>query len=324
MAYDGIRQRLVLYGGMSNGGRQGDTWEWDDTNWYLRMPVSAGGPPAREGTAMAYDAPRQRVVLFGGITCPPPGFCGGSSETWEWDGTVWTQRNTVSRPPANGGHFFLGESMVFDAARQRLILFSQVGGTWEWDGSTWSQQNPIPSPSQRFTRLAYDAARQRVILFGGAANGSLLSDTWTTPASPATALAFGTGCGAPNLTLLPDQSALPILGFVAKATITNLPVPVAFCSLGWSSTTFGSASLPMPLGFLGLTGCDLLQSGDFGGAWWPTLLTGPDTADFRFSVPALGFLLGLHIYVQAWAIAPGANPAGLIVSNGVRWTFGDI
>jgi hypothetical protein len=45
------------------------------------------GPSPRYGHAMAYEAARQRVVLFGGS--------GGSSallnDTWGWDGVAWTQ-----------------------------------------------------------------------------------------------------------------------------------------------------------------------------------------------------------------------------------------
>ena len=64
---------------------------------------------------MAYDAARQRVVLFGG-------FGGGHlGDTWEWNGTNWTQLTPSTSPTARNAH-----AMAYDAARQRVVL---LGGT---------------------------------------------------------------------------------------------------------------------------------------------------------------------------------------------------
>jgi hypothetical protein len=87
------------------------------------------GPSPRLAHAMAYEAARQRVVLFGGEDNP---------NTWEWDGVAWTQVADMG-PPARW--YF---DMVYDDSRQRLVLFggqphdnprSGLGDTWEWDGT---------------------------------------------------------------------------------------------------------------------------------------------------------------------------------------------
>src|SRR5512133_680395 len=65
MAYDSARQRIVMFGGNSNGLVLADTWEWDGSNWVQRNPVTS--PPARAEFSMAYDSLRQRVVVFGGV-----------------------------------------------------------------------------------------------------------------------------------------------------------------------------------------------------------------------------------------------------------------
>ena len=58
------------------------------------------------------------------------------SDTWEWDGEVWTQRE-ASGPAARRGHV-----MTFDVTNQRIVLFggaSAVGtldDTWEWNGTS--------------------------------------------------------------------------------------------------------------------------------------------------------------------------------------------
>ena len=46
----------------------------------------------RDGPALAYDAARGRVVLFGGS--------GGGylADTWEWDGNDWIQRTPSNSP----------------------------------------------------------------------------------------------------------------------------------------------------------------------------------------------------------------------------------
>ena len=37
----------------------------------------------------------------------------------------------------------------------------------------------------------------------------------------------------------------------------------------------------------------------------------------------MGGLLGVHIYLQAYAFAPGVNPLQIIISNGVHWVLGE-
>jgi hypothetical protein len=57
-------QRVVLFGGSSNSGLVGDTWEWDGEQW---TQLGDTGPLPRSGHALTYDSGRQRIVLFGGV-----------------------------------------------------------------------------------------------------------------------------------------------------------------------------------------------------------------------------------------------------------------
>jgi hypothetical protein len=54
----------------------------------------AAGPSGRYDHAMATI--NDKVVLFGGIT--GPGAYGVVNDTWEWDGTAWTQRMLTTSP----------------------------------------------------------------------------------------------------------------------------------------------------------------------------------------------------------------------------------
>jgi len=74
--------------------------------------------------------------------------------------------------------------MVYDQARQKVVLFGGVGptsvlnDTWEWDGKDWIRRTPGVSPPARWTHcMAYDEHRQRTVLYGGLGAGTLY-DTW--------------------------------------------------------------------------------------------------------------------------------------------------
>jgi hypothetical protein len=123
---------------------------------------------------MAFDAARQRMVLFGGDSL------GGTlfGDTWEWDGAHWTQVEDTG-PGARAGH-----AMAYDSGRSRVVLFgggvpALRGETWEWDGQGWTQvEDTGPEPRQGHG-LVYDGGRSRTVLFGGEASGSVLrGETW--------------------------------------------------------------------------------------------------------------------------------------------------
>jgi len=179
MAYDAARGQVVLFGGYDAGldVELNDTWVWDGTNWTQKSP--ANSPSPRSSHAMAYDAARGQVVLFGGW-----GRYGPLNDTWVWDGTTWTQKSPANSPPSRDVH-----AMAYDAARGQVVLFGghdgnqpgRLNDTWVWDGTTWTRKSPASSPSSRFGHaMAYDAARGQVVLFGGWDNNSL-NDTWVWP-----------------------------------------------------------------------------------------------------------------------------------------------
>jgi hypothetical protein len=182
LAYDGARGVTVLFGGYTNYHYLTDTWEWDGVHWTLRSPLTT--PPARENCALAYDAARGVTVLFGGYYSS-----GGDhflKDTWEWDGTDWTQRSPANSPPARSGH-----ALAYDSVRGVLVLFGGLNldangdphflsDTWEWDGWDWTHRSPANHPLARAAHaLAYDSVRAATVLFGGIdSSNSFLDDTW--------------------------------------------------------------------------------------------------------------------------------------------------
>src|SRR5262249_53057674 len=147
------------------------------TNWAQRQP--AASPPSRLNSGMAYDLTRACTVLFGGGL----GF-GSFGDTWEWDGSNWTQRTPGPGPlppPRDDA------ASVYDPIRARTVLFGGSGSngvmladTWEWDGTQWFHQTPATAPTPRSLHaMAFDSQRGRALLFGGSGgSGTLFGDTW--------------------------------------------------------------------------------------------------------------------------------------------------
>jgi hypothetical protein len=176
MAYDSVRQRVVMFGGETTGsGVLGDTWEFNGAtaNWALRTST---GPSARRNAALAYDPIRQVTVLFGGDDG-----VNDLSDTWEWNGTSWTVRTPAANPSVRAGA--VG---TWDPVRQRVVLFGGRAGTttyfsdvYEYDGATWTLRTGLGTgPSARSgAGLAYDTARARLVMSCGQPE-STNCDTW--------------------------------------------------------------------------------------------------------------------------------------------------
>jgi len=179
MAYDGARDRVVLFGGSTNRGRTfADTWEWDGSSW-VELDQLDESPRPRSEHAMVYDPNRSHVVLFGGQDW----LLGELADTWSWDGEDWIRREPAGRiPPARRAH-----AMAYDEANDRVVLFgghasgAKLSDTWSWDGTRWTEvgfEGEVP-PARDHHAMAYDRPRERVVLFGGRdSSNSSRFDTW--------------------------------------------------------------------------------------------------------------------------------------------------
>jgi hypothetical protein len=179
LAYDPVRDKLVLFGGKTptsgvDWTPMNDTWEWDGTRWREQSPATV--PSARASHVMAYDPRRGRVVMFGGLADAVY-----FDDLWEWDGVDW-QRRYFLTPQPRARH-----AMVFEPSRATLVMFGGIDGaghaqddTWLWDGSNWHPPSLELSPGARTDHaMAHDAKRATTVLFGGTgSHGELLGDTW--------------------------------------------------------------------------------------------------------------------------------------------------
>lgn len=146
--FDWVRGEPLLFGGATSGQYLADLWAWTGTDWQLRS--ASGGPPPRASAGFGFDLVRGVAVVFGGISGSL--FTPGSlrNDTWEWNGTTWSQRTPTSPPGPREG-----AAMAFDVARGRMVLFGgrigtgasdQLGDTWEWDGQQWTPMQPLTAP----------------------------------------------------------------------------------------------------------------------------------------------------------------------------------
>jgi hypothetical protein len=177
--------------------------------------LGAPAPPARDFPAMAYDAARCEVVLFGG---------GSRDDTWTWDGATWTERHPAHHPAAtaqlvaaydpnwkfivlvesptpgyNGGvttwtwdgsdwklrntahqpsisSAYPGPSLVFVPETTRLVLVSFGSPSWDWDGNDWNA-NATPSPPSGGDTM-YDAKLGTMVVLATGGGGPGGPDAW--------------------------------------------------------------------------------------------------------------------------------------------------
>jgi hypothetical protein len=192
--------KVVLFGGRVDGGPSdavGDTWEWDGQTWTQRC---VSGPTPRYGHAMA--ALNGRIMLFGGdingrIDRPtnPVG------DTWEWDGSSWTQR-FVSGPPARRHHSMttVGDKIVLYGGEDTSE--APLSDAWEWDGSAWTQILVSPPtsalvPPTFVPTSGFAAVAGGAVLLGTFGSTSqtwtFAADTWTQVAVTAPSPRFSYG-----------------------------------------------------------------------------------------------------------------------------------
>jgi len=300
--------RAVLFGGGFVSQFFDETWEWNGSDWALLSPTVH--PTARVMPAMAFDVSRNRVVLYGGT-----GGSGNLADTWEWDGSSWNLRPTVSNPGA-----IHGASMAYDATRAVTVLFGGdflSNATWEWDGRGWLGLALTPAPpADRYRAMTYDTGRRQIVL--AMASGQMPpADTsvWEYgPLGPAFTT-FSVGCAGTHGMPLLAATSLPRIGQFLHLSMTSLPINAPGLLLfGASRTAWGLLPLPLRLDAIGMTGCQLLVSGDVllglpsSGATGSVLLSVP--------LPNDPGLVGGVFFNQAFLLDLGANAGGVIATNG--------
>jgi hypothetical protein len=192
MAYDPVRQRVVLFGGAAASYYLGDTWEWDGATWTELTPDVH--PAVRAYANMTYDAQRQRVLLFGGNSL------GAFGDTWEWDGVHWTQVVAqLGAPERYGG------AAAYDGELRHLVVFGGYSGGPTVFGDTEVFEYTSSQPTERCLLSTADED-------GDGLAGCADLDCWArcTPlCPPGTSCTGGPRCGDGTCSAVEDKLICP-------------------------------------------------------------------------------------------------------------------
>lgn len=172
LVYDAAREKVLLFGGWDGQQALNDTWLWDGETWVEAHPLVSPSP--RQDARLVYDVARQVILLFGGSRDEGDDVR-FLSETWTWDGQTWTEH--PSGELSNGA--IPQPSLVYDSARQQVVMWQYGTGAWTWDGRAWTHQQAANSPDLFVEGvLGYDEDRGQVILWHPAQADSERPGIW--------------------------------------------------------------------------------------------------------------------------------------------------
>lgn len=183
VAYDSLRNRLILFGGGPNTGVFSDVWALNlsgGTPTWQQLSPQGPAPSPRWGSTAIYDQAHDQLVIATGSGA------GGMNDVWALslaDPSAWTQIEPQGPLP----HPRYLSAAAYDPVTGSLLLFGGYAGsgfndTWELDlshPSHWTLLQPTGSvPPPRWSHVvAYRNTVPELVTYGGW-DGSFRTDTW--------------------------------------------------------------------------------------------------------------------------------------------------
>lgn len=193
---DPLADRMIVFGG-ADADLENETESFFNDVWSLSLGatptwtpiVPAGTPPSvRNAMTAIFDAPRNRVLVFGGFNGPSQTFL---DDLWELDlsGTpTWREIEIPGRTPDPRRHY----AAIHEPEDDRLVIHGGYDLTFRQDSwwlrlsdDKWFSVNDhrdLPL-GRNAHRGVLDEARDRMVIFGGyggtSATQFYLNDVWT-------------------------------------------------------------------------------------------------------------------------------------------------
>jgi hypothetical protein len=185
--YDSVRDRMVVFGGLSGLYYCNDVWALSlaGTPAWTKLTPLGTLPSGRWEHSAIYDPVRDRMVVFGGHD--DAGYVNNVWVLWLAGTPAWTQLTPSGTPPsARSSH-----SAIYDPVRDRMVIFGGYVNSYSSFRDVWALSlagtpawTPLASsgtrPSSRYWHSSiYDPVRDRMVVFGGDEGwGSYLNDVW--------------------------------------------------------------------------------------------------------------------------------------------------
>ena len=244
MAYDEARHATILFGGWgtedgSAAGDRASTWSWNGTSW---SRVATSGPSARHDASMVYDASRQRVVLYGGRSGSFPNEV-LLTDTWEWNGTVWSR--VADTGPSARAH----QHIAYDRSRSRTVLYggfdiptqTELRDIWEWNGATWTKANASGPSNSVAVGVGYEEGASLTLLVSlDNATSKIVVDAWNGSTVARTAVP------SPTCAPIADQTVSmgPTRGILWFGYCAQTSAEIHLTLLGGTWTALSGGALP--------------------------------------------------------------------------------
>jgi hypothetical protein len=167
MAYDPIRDCIILFGGSLLSVTNNEHWEYHAIGGWGQRTL-ATRPPHRHQATMAFDRSRGVMVLYGGERLAQASQPALRNDVWEFNGNTWTQRTTGAPSGRRQA------TMAFDPVGGTMLMFGgilatsnaptqpQSYETWTYDGTSWTLHTPNTPPDGG--PMATDLDRARVLM----------------------------------------------------------------------------------------------------------------------------------------------------------------
>jgi len=179
-AWDTSRRAMFIFGGQDSVSTLSDAWELpaDGTIAWRRIDASGEAPASRAWASAVYDAPRDRMIVFGGAIA-------GLAQDDVWQLTLgepprWSRLAPTGDAPGSRQR----HAAVYDIARRRMVVWggytsddqvlTDEPGVWalSLDGDpVWTklQARETEPPVATSPVAVFDVRRDRMVVYGGTA-----------------------------------------------------------------------------------------------------------------------------------------------------------